>query len=153
MSYIIPKLLLCSAIESACDEYSTHDVIINCTRQVPFAENQQKAIKIRIPIEDHREEVDCISMFQIIKDGIIFRKMAKALFTGHKVTVHCWAGIQRSPAFVVCFLLYLHARARRPTTPKHMIDFVMKKHSRAFMGAAPNFVNTINMYYELLSST
>ena len=106
---IIPRLWLGNFDSSQEFEFIRKyniDVIINCTKDLPFAPIDG-IYKYRIPIDDNLQRDQIISMAQWV--GKILPIMFNHYQNGRSILVHCAAGIQHSAIVVLSFLyVYYH---------------------------------------------
>lgn len=83
---------------------STAEVIVNCTKDLPFP--KQDKICIRLPIDDTMEESEFVSF--VDQAPRIIEQIHGYIESKKKVLVHCLAGQQRSCAVVALYLMYKH---------------------------------------------
>lgn len=117
------------------EDHEKFTFIVNCTKNI-----DSKSINyLRIPINDDPYESNLLLSFiyktdvlNIIHDYIIMKE---------NVLVHCSAGMQRSCALVVCYLIKFHNYS-----PRAAIEFIKDKRPIAFFGNV-NFLSTIELFY------
>ena len=77
------------------------DVIVNCTKNLPFLSEQTK--NIRLPIDDNLEKIEVKNLYNFFPKIIPF--IYDCLKKNLNVFVHCYAGKQRSVSVVVAYLM------------------------------------------------
>jgi protein tyrosine phosphatase len=101
---IIPNLWLGNSTDSQSTPWIFQfDIIINCTKDLPFCLENTHAKKIRIPIDDNLEPIEIDNMYNYLETIIDFIHIQ--LLKGKKIFVHCFAGVQRSATVIVAYLL------------------------------------------------
>ncbi len=99
---IIPNLWLGNIKDSANKEFiDKMDIIVNCTKDIPFFNNTKKCI--RIPVEDNLEKVEIANLYKFLDKITTF--IHTQLRQGKKVFVHCFAGKQRSASVITAYLM------------------------------------------------
>ena len=98
-SEIIPNIYI-GNIYSALYNYDNFDVIVNCSKNLPFTQKNNN-IKVRIPIDDKYifkcdELLNYLDVIDTIKE---YYKNNK------KILIHCQFGIQRSSTLTTLFLM------------------------------------------------
>ena len=96
---------------------------------------------IRIPVDDTPDESE--SMMLHIIDLSVLERINEAIVNDQSVLVHCYAGMQRSCAVIVCYLIKYYG-----ITPQTAIEHVKKNRPMAFFGGV-NFMQTIQNQYTL----
>ena len=77
------------------------DVIINCSKKIPFLNNKKKCI--RIPVDDNLEKEEIMNMYKFYPK---ITKIIHSYLVNNKVVfVHCYAGKQRSASILVAYLM------------------------------------------------
>jgi predicted protein tyrosine phosphatase len=125
-------------IESAEKYGNQFDLVVNCTKDIPFPSDCKKCI--RIHVNDTPMESD--SMYYQIQTTNVFSEIYNTLQENGKVLIHCFAGVQRSCALTACFLIWIFRM-----TPTDTIQMIRNKRPIAFFGNV-NFMHTINNVYE-----
>lgn len=107
-------------------------VIVNCTKDLPFLENPEvPTIKYRVPIDDNLQQQEINNMVSwLAKLCPIIDKHHKQ---GHKILIHCYAGMQRSAIMMLSYLYqyhgmsanhaYYHIKHVRPIAFSPMVNF------------------------------
>jgi hypothetical protein len=125
-------------IDSLKDDYK-FDVIINCTKHIPFT--TIPSIKsIRIPINDTPIEND--NLLRYVKEYDVLQIIHQARLDGKNVLVHCHAGMQRSCAVVAMYLIKYYK-----LTDENAIKVIKNKRAIAFY-PEPTFRRALNSYYK-----
>lgn len=77
------------------------DVVINCSKKIPFLNNKKKCI--RIPVDDNLEKTEIMNMYRFFPK---ITDIIHSYLTKNKIVfVHCYAGKQRSASIVVAYLM------------------------------------------------
>lgn len=105
---IYPRLWLGNRYISVDKEFiikNKIDVIVNCTKELPFVELEQDQMPklIRIPVDDSLLEKDLILMEHYLKT--VIPELIDDYRDGKTVLIHCFAGKQRS-AIVMATMLF-----------------------------------------------
>lgn len=117
-------------------------VIINCTKDLPFADFcVDMNIKMhRLPVYDRREARELATMEAHID------AMVDILRDCHRrrlpVLVHCFAGAQRSATVVACFLKWL-----KPDTTLDQVIAFMRMRRRAAFWRGATFQTVLERYF------
>ena len=99
---VLTGLWLGNIIDSQNKRFLRHiDVIINCSKDIPFSVSYTN--NIRIPIEDDLQKSEMVTLYKLLPD--ITRKIHDDLANNKKVLVHCYAGKQRSAAVIVAYCM------------------------------------------------
>lgn len=109
------------------------DVIFNATKNHPFVPWVPHLY--RVPIDDNLEEEEIRNME--LWAGEIALKMIAHYKAGHRILVHCHAGMQRSCAAVAFFLIAYYGMRT-----EEVIPFIKSKRPVAFY-RRPNFLKAI----------
>jgi len=80
---------------------SRMDVIVNCTKDLPFLSKQTK--NIRLPINDNLEKIEVKNLYTFLPKIVPF--IHDCLQKNLNILVHCYAGKQRSVSVVVAYLM------------------------------------------------
>lgn len=127
------------------DFFKAHGIkaVLNMTPEIPhYYSNSNGDIEyMRITVNDSLQNEDFNKMFKYFPSGISF--IYKNLnLEGKKVLIHCHAGMQRSAAMVVAYLMFIH---RIPL--KKAIDAVIQKRPIAFsFGRSVNFMSSLSKF-------
>ena len=97
---IIPNIYI-GNIYSSLYNYEEFDVIVNCSKNLPFPNDKENNIKIRIPIDDKyiNKCEELLNHLEVINDII------KHYDNNKKILIHCQFGIQRSSTITAIFLM------------------------------------------------
>ena len=104
---IIPRLWL-GNIHAAGDgpwlKSKNITAIFNCTKNIPFLLDPPMTL-YRIPLDDNLEAVEIRNARLWSFEGVY--RIAAEYNAGKTILIHCYAGMQRSAAFVAMFLIFL----------------------------------------------
>lgn len=104
---IIPNVWL-GNLKAAHDETFLRNagiqVVFNCTKDASFHPSIRR--RYRVPVDDNLQEEE-IRNLELWSYEIVY-KMMQEYKQGRPILVHCHAGMQRSPAVVVMFLMVLY---------------------------------------------
>lgn len=118
---------------------SNHIVtVFNCTKDIPFA--LTIPYKYRVPVDDNLQAEELRNL-ELWSQEVVY-KVAKERGQGHRMLVHCAAGMQRSAAVVAMFLI-----SQYRCTPEEAIAFIKSRRPIAFYGQA-NFGPSIRGFYD-----
>ena len=99
---IIPNLWLGNIKDSQDTLFiKSIDIIINCTKDLPFQDDTKTCI--RISIEDNLEAIEIANLYKYLDKVTSY--IHKHLMSGNKILVHCFAGKQRSASIVCAYLM------------------------------------------------
>ena len=112
------------------------DVIINCSKKIPFLNNKKKCI--RIPVDDNLEKTEIMNMYRFFPK---ITDIIHSYLTKNKIVfIHCYAGKQRSASIVVAYLMkYLRI------TLKNSIKLLESKRAIVFKPLV-NFENALLLF-------
>ena len=97
---IIPNIYI-GNIYSSLFNNEEFDVIVNCSKNLPFPNNEVNNVKIRIPIDDkYFNKCD-----ELINHLEIINSIVKHYDDKKKILIHCQFGIQRSSTIATIFLM------------------------------------------------
>ena len=117
--------------------------VLNCTPTLPnyFSSPKGAVEYMRINVDDSLKQQDFNKMFKYFPSGVSF--IYKNLdLEGKRVLVNCHAGMQRSAAMVVAYLMYIHGMSLRKA-----IDLVVSKRAIAFsFGKSINFISSLKKF-------
>lgn len=100
---IIPNLWLGNATDAQQVPWiNQFDIIINCTKDLPFCLENTHCKNIRIPIDDNLQPIEIENMYNCLSTIVDYIHIQ--LLKGKKIFVHCFAGIQRSATVIVAYL-------------------------------------------------
>ena len=96
------------------DFINTFDVIINCTKNIPFPE-KSTCKTIRVFVDDNLDPVELDNLYKYLDK--ITQYIHAYLVNGRRVFVHCFAGKQRSASVIVAYYMrYFHMSLEEATT-------------------------------------
>lgn len=75
------------------------DIIINCSKDIPFSTTF--TTNIRIPINDDLQKTEMVKLYTLLPE--ITRKIHDYLANNKKILIHCYAGKQRSASVIVAY--------------------------------------------------
>lgn len=116
---------------------SNFDVIVNCTRDIPFSISS-KIQYIRLPIDDDPSETENL----LQKGPNILEKIHDAIENRKRVLVHCYAGMQRSCALVAMYIMKYY----QVISPTAAMKFIKTNRQVAF-NPTPTFINALQTFY------
>ena len=121
---IITNLWLGNIIDSKNMEFlDTIDVVINCSKNIPF--NNEKNTQVRIKVDDNLEKQEIVNMYKYL--DAITEFIHKSLKSSKRVFVHCYAGKQRSAtvicAYIMKYLGFSYSEATELVQKKRLIIF------------------------------
>ena len=112
------------------------DIIINCTKNLPFCDKNKKCI--RINVEDNLQEKEINALYHYFEP--ISKYVHSMLRKGKVILVHCYAGKQRSASIVCAYLMkYLNLDLNEA---KYLIS-TKRKH---IFTPLPNFEKVLVLY-------
>lgn len=124
-SEIIENLFVGNMDDASSYRVGEYDVVVNCTKDLPFGDPTKR--NIRVPIND--DPFESHLYLKLIHETGVLYQIRDALKIGQKVLVHCMAGMQRSAALVVCYLIMYMG-----LSGEEAIQFVRIKRPIAFFG-------------------
>ena len=126
--------------------------IINCSTHIPFVDHSEhKRVAVRIPVLDPGPfkplgYPDVAKMYKALPDAV---EIIKQSLEKGGVLVHCHAGMQRSAAVVVAYLLHHHFEGCKniDESYKRAVKYLREKRARVFYhGWHVNFQHAIKRY-------
>lgn len=98
---IIPNIFIGNILSLKEEDFIKNiDVIINCTKNIPFPKNFNGE-KFRIPIDDNI----IFKNFDILQHTKLLNEIEKNTNQNKNVLIHCHAGSQRSSTFLLLYLV------------------------------------------------
>ncbi len=139
-----PRLWLGNWNASRDSEFLTNNninIIFNCTKNLEFKTDNVPTVlrRYRIPIDDNLEPEEIDNLSKWAPEAILL--LVQEYRAGHRILVHCAAGMQRSAATVAMFLI-----ATERMNPEQAIQAVRAKRKIAFFPHA-NFRKSIEAFY------
>jgi protein-tyrosine phosphatase len=140
-SEIIPNLWLGNILDSRNKTFMENiEVVINCSKNIPFY--SKKAKNVRIKVDDDLQKEEIINMYQYLDNAT--ELIHKYLLSNNTIFVHCYAGKQRSATIVCAYIMrYLNLSYKETT------DLVRTKRLIIFT-PLPNFDEALKHYDEKL---
>ena len=115
-------------------------VIINCTRDLPFVNCEFVRYCYRVPVYDNKQKGEIIAMSNYLSE--IVQIINYHYQKGHRILIHCRAGIQRS----ACVFLVYHVQYHSKNFDK-TLQLMKSKRPWVFL-AGINFQEAINIYFQ-----
>ena len=112
------------------------DVIINCTKNLPFINKSKKCL--RINVEDNLKKIEIINLYKYLDS--ITKVIDNYLRNNLKIFVHCYAGKQRS-ATVIC--AYLIKYLKLPLKDAKQLIISKRKH---VFTPLTNFIGALELF-------
>ena len=99
---ILTNLWLGNIIDSRnIDFLNNIDIVINCSKNIPFSNKQNQ--QIRIKVDDNLEKNEIVNMYKYL--DAITEYIHKSLVNSKRIFVHCYAGKQRSATVICAYLM------------------------------------------------
>jgi len=99
---ILSGLWLGNIIDSQTEEFINNmDIVINCSKDIPFYTKNTK--NIRIPVHDNLEQSEIRNLLKFLPK--ITSYIHSSLQNNKNILVHCHAGKQRSASVIVAYLM------------------------------------------------
>ena len=117
------------------------DVVINCTKNLPFINEKKKCI--RVSVEDNLEKEEIASLYKYLEP--ITKFIHVQLVNNKKVFIHCYAGKQRSASVVCGYLMKFMG-----LTYKEATYYVKSKRYHIFT-PLPNFDAALKIWEKNIS--
>ncbi len=149
MSKILDRLYLGDRLSAYNKTFinDTHiNVIVNATKDIPNFHDSNPEIKYyRVPIEDNLEAEELNAFYFCAKS--LLPILFKEYMNGKTILIHCFAGMQRSAALALLFLIYYHKKVNNINMSVSDAKFyILSKRPVAFKyGMYMNFENPVNL--------
>jgi len=114
--------------------------IINCTENEPFSDYFDDKLKLRIPVNDSKDEYNIDNFKSFIIESVRF--INYCLNNDKRIYIHCYWGLMRSATVVACYLVKKYNLA-----PNDAIQIIKEKRPRA-LPSLYNFNDIIIDIYE-----
>ncbi len=149
MSKILDRLYLGDRLTAYNQNYILNNninVIVNATKDIPNFYDSNPEIKYyRVPVEDNLASEELNSFYFCAKSllPILFEEY----MNGKTILIHCFAGMQRSAALVLLFLIYYHKKVNNINMSVADAKFyILSKRPVAFKyGMYVNFEPPVNV--------
>ncbi len=142
-SEIIPNLWLGNVLDSRNALFmKDKDVVINCSKNIPFYSKTAKNVRIKVDDDLKKEEI--INMFKYLDNAT--ELINKYLLKNKSIFVHCYAGKQRSATIICAYLMRYLKLSYKETT-----ELVKSKRFIIFT-PLPNFDEALKHYEDKLKS-
>jgi len=144
----VTEHIFIGGIESSKTRWKEFDLIVNCTRDIPFPKEDPREPHhrhpecIRIAVNDTPDE--WVNMMNQMMTTNVLQRIQHYVQQDKRVLVHCYAGMQRSCAVVACYLVQYYE-----VTPRVAMDHIIKYRPMAFFGGA-NFLQAIQRQYTMM---
>ncbi len=149
MSRILDRLYLGDRL-SAYNKTFIHNtkinIIVNASKDIPNFYDSNPEIKYyRVPIEDNLQMEELHAFYFCAKSLIPI--LFKEYMNGNTILIHCFAGMQRSAALVLLFLIYYHKKVNNINmSVSDAKFFILSKRPVAFKyGMNVNFESPVNI--------
>jgi protein-tyrosine phosphatase len=119
------------------------NVVVNCSKDIPFYHNNTK--NYRISIHDNLEEEEINKFYDYLNK--IIPLIHDHLLNNDKILVHCYAGKQRSASIICCYLMKYGNM-----TLKQSIESIKSKRLIAFTPYI-NFKDALIKYETLINNS
>ena len=101
-SEIIPNLWLGNILDSRNKQFMQNiDVVINCSKNIPFYSKSAK--NVRIKVDDNLQKEEIINMYKYLDNATDL--IHRYLLNNKTIFVHCYAGKQRSATIVCAYIM------------------------------------------------
>lgn len=137
---IVPGLWIGSEADSW--DAGDYDLVVNCTRDLPFDDALNATQTYRIPIWDSPDEGETLLKHLPIAVRAIDQVLSRK---DQKVLVHCRAGMQRSAATVAAYLMFKYN-----LTARDAMAYVRSKKNETFWPEA-TFANALQTWEKVLA--
>lgn len=112
--------------------------VFNCSKDIPFHPSIMR--RYRIPIDDNLQEAEIRHLEFISFEAVV--KIALEIKEGHKILIHCAAGMQRSAALTAMLII-----AIKNASIEQAMTYIRSRRPIAF-GNNANFWNAIVGFYK-----
>ncbi len=149
MSYILDRLYLGDRLSAYNQNFIIQkkiNLIVNATKDIPNFYDTIPEIKYyRLPVEDNLE-VDELNTFYFCAKSLL-PILYKEYMNGKTILIHCFAGMQRSAALALLFLIYYHKKVNNINLSVSDAKFyILSKRPVAFKyGMHVNFETPVNL--------
>lgn len=112
MSYIIDRLYLGDRLSAYNKKFIAQkniNIIVNATKDISnFYDTNPEITYFRVPVEDNLQ-LDEIHNFYFYAKSLL-PILYKEYMNGKTILIHCFAGMQRSAALALLFIIYYHKK-------------------------------------------
>lgn len=84
------------------------EVVINCTKDLPFFDLPQIKYRYRVPVHDNLQSAEIKMMSKFL--GEIVKVIHAYYQKGHRILIHCHAGMQRSACVFLVYHIQFHTK-------------------------------------------
>mgnify|MGYP006100210021 FL=1 len=141
---IIPNLWLGNVLDSRNKLFMENiDVVINCSKNIPFCSKTAKNVRIKVDDDLKKEEI--VNMYKYLDNAT--QLIHNYLLNNKTVFVHCYAGKQRSATVVCGYIMRYMSLSYKETT-----ELVKTKRLIIFT-PLPNFDEALKHYEIKLNKT
>lgn len=138
MHLIVDNLYLGNIHDAYTHPYDV-DVIINCTKDIPFFSScLNRRACIRISVDDDLQAESMDIMYAHLPDAVA--TIRACLRSGKRVLVHCFAGQQRSAAVIAAYLMKTYDTSLQDT-----VTYMRTRKRDAFLYGV-NFERALRRY-------
>jgi atypical dual specificity phosphatase len=119
-------------------EKNNIQAIINCTENEPFSNYFDDKLKLRLSINDSKDDQNIDNFKSLIPESIKF--INNCINNDKRVYIHCYWGLMRSATVVACYLI-----KKYNLSPDEAIQLIKEQRPRAL----PSFYNFNNILTEI----
>lgn len=141
MIQIVPNLFIGNDTDAK-EFADVVDIVINCTKDIPFFNKKHTPIQIRVPVNDDGCEESMTLMKSQFKSITTF---IKTHINTKSILVHCKNGQQRSATIIAAYLMSLDSEK----SFDQLIEFI-KQHKRDAFFYQINFRQPLQEYFNEL---
>ena len=113
--------------------------IVNCTKDLPFHHHFENKSRLRLSIDDSRDENNMREFYPLIRLGVLF--IDEQIKLDKNVLVHCYWGWMRSATVIGAYLM-----EKYKMTPHEVKDYIRDRRPYTMMSIY-NFDDLLERYY------